>query len=148
MNWRCLPSPGSMNCAASDCGAAVPSPESVPKPGGHWRSALTIVFLALAATRLSGQTNELISSPAQLKRLSLEELMNVEVTSVSKRPEPLFSSPSAIQVITQEDIRRSGASSIPEALRLASNLQVAQTASSQWATSARGFTNGLATNLL
>jgi len=148
MNWRCLPSPGASNCATSDFGAAVPSPESVPKPGGHWRSALAFVFLALAAARLSGQTNELINSPAQLKRLSLEELMNVEVTSVSKRPEPLFSSPSAIQVITQEDIRRSGASSIPEALRLASNLQVAQTDSRQWAISARGFNNGLANKLL
>src|SRR6266566_4722698 len=148
MNWRCLPSPGCLNCAASDFGAAARSPESVPKPGGHWRSALAFVFLALAAPRLGGQTNELISSPAQLKRLSLEELMNVEVTSVSKRPEPLFSSPSAIQVITQEDIRRSGASSIPEALRLASNLQVAQTDSRQWAISARGFNNGLANKLL
>ena len=111
MSWRCLSSPGSPNCATSDFGAAVPSPGSVPKPGGHWRSALGVVLLTLAAARLSGQTNELVSSPAQLKRLSLEELMNVEVTSVSKRPEPLFSSPSAIQVITQEDIRRSGASS-------------------------------------
>src|SRR6266700_1962898 len=154
MNWRCLPSPGSLNCAASDFGAAVPSPEIVPKPGAPplrrrgGGSALAVAFLALAAPRLGGQTNELVTSPAQLKRLSLEELMNVEVTSVSKRPEPLFSSPSAIQVITQEDIRRSGASSIPEALRLASNLQVAQTDSRQWAISARGFNNGLANKLL
>src|SRR5205823_12186937 len=56
--------------------------------------------------------------------------------------------PSAIQVLTQEDIRRSGASSIPEALRLAPNLQVAQVNSSSWAISARGFNNGLANKLL
>src|SRR6266568_1484662 len=148
MNWRCLPSPGSMNCAASDFGAAVPSPEIVPKPGGHWRSALAVALLTLAVARLNGQTNELVSSPAQLKRLSLEELMNIEVTTVSKRPEKLTESASAIQVITQEDLRRSGASSIPEALRLAPNLQVAQTDSRQWAISARGFNNGLANKLL
>src|SRR5438034_6816639 len=148
MNWRCLPSPGSLNCATPEFGAAAPSPGSVPKPGGHWRSGLAVAFLALAVARLSGQTNELITSPAQLKRLSLEELMNVEVTSVSKRPEPLFSSPSAIQVITQEDIRRSGATSLPEALRLASNLQVAQADARQWAISARGFNNTLANKLL
>src|SRR6266853_6119515 len=98
MNWRCLSSPGSPNCATSDFGTAVPSPEIVPKPGGHWRSALGVVLLTLAAARLSGQTNELIGSPAQLKRLSLEELMNVQVTSVSKRPDPLLSAPSVIHV--------------------------------------------------
>jgi iron complex outermembrane receptor protein len=83
-----------------------------------------------------------------LKRLSLEELMNVEVTSVSKRPEKLKAAASAIQVITQEDIRQSGATSVPEALRLAPNLQVAQVNSSQWAISARGFNNVLANKLL
>jgi len=74
--------------------------------------------------------------------------MNVEVTTVTRQPEPLFTSPSAIQVITGEDIRRSGATSIPEALRLAPNLQVAQIDSRQWAISARGFNNGLANKLL
>ena len=80
--------------------------------------------------------------------MSIEELMNVEVTSVSRQPEPLFTSPSAIQVITGEDIRRSGATSIPEALRLAPNLQVAQVDSRNWAISSRGFNNGLANKLL
>jgi iron complex outermembrane receptor protein len=83
-----------------------------------------------------------------LKRLSLEELMNVEVTSVSKRPEKLKAAGSAIQVITQEDIRQSGATCVPEALRLAPNLQVAQVNSNQWAISARGFNNVLANKLL
>ncbi len=83
-----------------------------------------------------------------LKRLSLEELLNVEVTSVSKRPEKLKAAASAIQVITQEDIRQSGATNVPEALRLAPNLQVAQLNSSQWAISARGFSNVLANKLL
>src|SRR5256886_17195336 len=74
--------------------------------------------------------------------------MNLQVTSVSKRPERLSQTASAIQVITQEDIRRSGATSLPEALRLAPNLQVAQVNSSSWAISARGFNNGLANKLL
>jgi iron complex outermembrane receptor protein len=84
----------------------------------------------------------------ELKKLSVEELMNVEVTSVSKHAEKLTEAASAIQIITQEDIRQSGVSSVPEALRLASNLQVAQANSSQWAISARGFNNILANKLL
>src|SRR5207248_6042873 len=89
-----------------------------------------------------------VGSASQLKQFSLEELLNLEVTTVSKRPEKLTEAASAIQVITQEDIRRSGATSIPEALRLASNLEVAQVDSRQWAISARGFNNTVANKLL
>ena len=85
---------------------------------------------------------------SELRSLSLEELMNVEVISVSRRPERLAEAASAIQIITAEDIRRSGATSLPEALRLAPNLQVAQVNGSQWAISARGFNNVLANKLL
>jgi len=74
--------------------------------------------------------------------------MNMEVISVSKRPEKLAEAASAIQVITQKDILNSGAKTIAEALRLAPNLQVAQVNSSQWAVSARGFNNVLANKLL
>ncbi len=87
-------------------------------------------------------------STRDLKRLSLDELMNVTVTSVSRRPEKISQSPSAIEVITAEDIRRSGASSIPEALRLADNLDVAQKDSQGWAITARGFNTDLANKLL
>ena len=87
-------------------------------------------------------------STSSLKMLSVEDLMNVEVTSVSRHPQKLLDSASAIQVITQEDIRRSGATSIPEALRLADNLQVAQKNSHDWAISARGFNTDLANKLL
>jgi iron complex outermembrane receptor protein len=87
-------------------------------------------------------------SPAVLKTLSVEELMNVVVTSVSKRAEQLSHAASAVQVITQEDIRRSGATRLSEALRLASNLQVAQVDSRQWAISARGFNSTTANKLL
>src|SRR6266403_1211370 len=85
---------------------------------------------------------------SELKRLNLEDLMNLEVTSVARHPEKLIDVPSAIQVITQEDIRRSGATSIPEALRLADNLQVAQKNSHDWAISARGFNTKLGNKLL
>src|ERR1700692_3149626 len=83
-----------------------------------------------------------------LKQLSIEELMNLDVTSVSKQAEPYGRAPAAIQVITQDQIRRSGASSIPEALRLADNLDVAQQNSHDWAISARGFNTALANKLL
>jgi iron complex outermembrane recepter protein len=73
------------------------------------------------------------------KKMSLEELMDQEVTSVAKQPQPLGQAPASIQVITGEDIRRSTASSLPEALRLADNLDVAQASSSAWNISARGF---------
>ena len=88
------------------------------------------------------------SSIGELKQLNVEDLMNVEVTSVTRHPEKLIEAASAIQVITQEDIRRSGATSIPEALRLADNLQVAQKNSHDWAISARGFNTALANKLL
>ncbi|HJY21833.1 MAG TPA: TonB-dependent receptor plug domain-containing protein, partial [Hanamia sp.] len=74
--------------------------------------------------------------------------MNIEVTSVSKYPEKLKEVASAIQVISREDIRNSGVKTLPEALRLASNLQVAQVNASQWAISSRGFNNVLANKLL
>lgn len=70
--------------------------------------------------------------------LSLEELMQIEVTSVSKRPQKLRSVPAAIHVISDEDIHRSGATSIPEALRLAPGLQVLSLANNRWSISIRG----------
>src|SRR6266446_4642229 len=76
------------------------------------------------------------------------ELMNVEVTSVSRRQSTVGQSPSAVTVITQDDIRRSGALSIPEALRMAPGLEVAQIDNSTWAISARGFNSNTANKLL
>ena len=107
-------------------------------------------FVALSLVILAHQAGaQQPDSAAQaLKTLSIEQLMDLEVTSVSRRPERLAEAASAIQVITQEDIRRSGASSLPEALRLATNLQVAQVDSRQWAISARGFNSTTANKLL
>ncbi|HEX4263159.1 MAG TPA: TonB-dependent receptor [Verrucomicrobiae bacterium] len=80
--------------------------------------------------------------------MSMTELMDLDVTSVAKQPEPYGRAPAAIQVITGEDISRSGASSLPEAMRLADNLEVAQKNSHDWAISARGFNTALANKLL
>jgi iron complex outermembrane receptor protein len=82
-----------------------------------------------------------------LKDLSIEELSNIEITSVSKRDEKLSDAPTSVFVITSEDIRRSGATSLAEALRLAPNLQVARVSANEYAISARGF-NGTAANKL
>jgi iron complex outermembrane receptor protein len=83
-----------------------------------------------------------------LKKLSLQQLMDMEVTSVSKRPEKLLEAPAAIQVLTGEDIRRSAATTIPSALRMANNLDVAQINGHQWVISARGFSSDVGNKLL
>ncbi|HWI77745.1 MAG TPA: TonB-dependent receptor [Ramlibacter sp.] len=80
--------------------------------------------------------------------LSLEQLGNIRVTSVARRTQPLLQAPASVFVITAEDIRRSGARSLPEVLRLAPNLQVARTSANQWAISARGFNNAIGNKLL
>jgi iron complex outermembrane receptor protein len=100
------------------------------------------------AATVAGAADNSASSIGELKQLNVEDLMNVQVTSVARHPERLIEAASAIQVITQEDIRRSGATSIPEALRLADNLQVAQKNSHDWAISSRGFNTALANKLL
>src|SRR5438132_459768 len=125
---------------------------SPDKTAGLNLVARALMLMALGLVIFSecafAQTPPALPSSSALKKLSLEELMNIEVTSVSKRPEKLSETASAIQVITGEDIRRSGASSLPEALRLASNLEVAQVDSRQWAISARGFNSTTANKLL
>lgn len=75
----------------------------------------------------------------EMADLSIEELANIQITSVSKKPEPLGSAAASVFVITADDIRRSGANSVPEALRLAPNLQVAQSSNAQYAITARGL---------
>ncbi|MES2606274.1 MAG: TonB-dependent receptor [Pseudomonadota bacterium] len=83
-----------------------------------------------------------------LADLSLEELADLQITSVSRREESLSNAPASIFVITAEDIRRSGATTLPEVLRLAPNLQVASIDSVQSAITARGFNNAIGNKLL
>jgi iron complex outermembrane recepter protein len=79
--------------------------------------------------------------------MSLEDLMNMQVTSVSKRSQKVADAAAAVFVITQEDIRRSGATSIPDALRMVPGLEVAQIDQNKWAIGSRGF-NGRFDNKL
>ena len=83
-----------------------------------------------------------------LMRLSIEELSNMEISSVSRRQEPISRAPAAVYVITPDDIRHSGARTIPEALRLAPNLLVGRTDALSYAISARGFNTPEASNKL
>jgi len=88
------------------------------------------------------------SSPADLAQVSIENLMDMEVTSASKKEQKLSRVASAIFVITQEDIRRSGATNIPDVLRIVPGLQVAQINGSTWAITTRGFDGQYSNKLL
>jgi iron complex outermembrane receptor protein len=99
-------------------------------------AAAAMLSLGLAAAPAAVAEDD---STSVLKSLSVEELMNIEVTSVSKTAAPLSTAPAAIYVITHEDVVRSGATSIPEVLRLAPNLQVVQISASNYTITARGF---------
>lgn len=97
----------------------------------------------LADTPRGDQSN---STP--LKQLSLEQLGDVEVTTASKEPEQVWRTSAAIYVLTQDDIRRSGATSIPEALRLVPGVEVGRINSNSWSVGIRGFGSAFSKSLL
>jgi iron complex outermembrane recepter protein len=99
--------------------------------------------LFLMFTVLSAQ-----QADRSLKELSLEELSQIDVTTPSKTPESAFRSPVAIYVITSDDIRRAGATSIPEALRLAPGVEVSRIDTGRWSVGVRGFGTQLARSVL
>src|SRR5579871_2294757 len=100
----------------------------------HWR-LLPAVWPVICHVALASDP----ASPDQLANLSLQQLSNLPVTSVSKAAEPLGQAPAAIYVITHDDIVRAGATTIAEALRLAPNLLVTRTSSSGYVLAARGL---------
>jgi len=104
--------------------------------------AAGFIVLSLAAGTLQAQENRDLSS------LSVDDLMNVEVTSVSRRGQKLSDTAAAVFVITQDDIRHSGAMSIPEVLRIVPGLDVARINGNTWAISARGSNGQYANKLL
>src|SRR6266852_5200663 len=108
-----------------------------------WRALVFNVFF-LASAGVGAQPMRV----ADLADLSIEELGNIQITSVSKHSERLADAPASIFVITGEDIRRSGATRLAEALRLAPNLEVARASASSYAISARGFNNTIDNKLL
>jgi iron complex outermembrane receptor protein len=111
-------------------------------------SGAGLAFVSLAALTDAAGTNQLSESSGDLENFTLEQLVNVQVTSVSKKETDLFTAPAAIYVITQEDIRRSGMTSIPELLRMVPGLDVAQIDANHWAISSRGFNDQYADKLL
>jgi iron complex outermembrane recepter protein len=113
------------------------------------KRVLPLVLLAGLVPVSWGDTTE-NSDAAQrpLTQVSLEQLGEIEVTTASKRPVKVSQTPAAIYVVTQEDIRRSGATSIPEALRLVPGVEVAQIDSNTWSLGVRGFGSALSRSVL
>lgn len=91
---------------------------------------------------------EPVISPSKLKQLSLDELVDIEVTSVSRNPEQLETSAAAVTVVTNEHLMRSGATTIPEALRWVPGLHVARRNANSWGVSSRGFSSTNSEKLL
>ncbi len=109
----------------------------------RWFVCLTLATSALLAIPAWPQQNQV-----DLSDKSLEDLMNIEVTSVSKKEQTLSTVAAAIFVITQEHIRHSGATNIPDLLRMVPGLDVAQISGDSWAISVRGFNSQFADKLL
>ena len=114
-------------------------PGIAPRSRGIRSPLLLLAVLTLLATATDQTLGQERRDPPALNELSLEDLLNIEVTSVARRVQPQFEAATAIYVITAEDIRRSGFTNVPEALRLVPGISVAQVNGNQWAISARGF---------
>ena len=118
-------------------------------PSCHALHGGLLGLLFFAASPLVGAADATgpVPSPsiARLKTLTIEELLNTEVTTLSRKEERWWTAPGAIDVVSNDDIRRSTAQNLPEALRLASGLDMAQSSARSWAVSTRGF-NVLAAN--
>ena len=109
----------------------------------------TAVFVAVLLL-LAGSPSIAVENtlPDDLTDMSLEALMNIEVTSVSKKPEKQTAAAAAIYVISNADLRRWGVTTIPDALRRVPGLQVARIDANKWAITSRGFNSRFANKLL
>jgi len=121
----------------------------------RFESCSSKLFTALRRSLLVCWTAALFAFPARpqdkssdLSKLSIDDLMNIEVTSVSKKEQKMSRVAAAIFVITQEDIRRSGATNIPDLFRMVPGMDVAQIDANTWAISVRGFNFQFAHDLL
>jgi iron complex outermembrane receptor protein len=104
--------------------------------------------MALIGSACYAQTTQAGNHQNSLKALTLEQLGNIEVTTVSREPAAVWKTPASIYVITQEDIQRSGANNIPEALRLVPGVEVARISSGEYAIGIRGFNSRLSRSVL
>lgn len=119
------------------------------KRAAHFLAAIGLAMAnAHAVEHPSVSTPQRDTASNDIIETDIEDLMKIKVTSVSKRPEQLSEAAAAIHVITQEDIRRSGVTSIPEALRLSPGMEVARQDAHTWAISSRGFNDEFANQLL
>jgi iron complex outermembrane recepter protein len=109
-----------------------------------WVMALVLVTLIGGASSVRGAYQNL----DDLTSLDFEELMDVEITTFGMKPQAVFRTAAAVFVITPEDIRRSGATSIPELLRMVPGIEVSRINAHKWAITARGFNGSFATKLL
>lgn len=112
-----------------------------------------VVFIVAVSCSIGGAQaaalqDEQEPTRGRLAQMSLEDLGKIEVTTVSKRPEEIWRAAAAVHVITQEDIRRSGATSIPEILRLAPGVEVSRIDSVKWSIGIRGFGSRLSRSVL
>src|SRR5579862_3836113 len=125
---------------------------AAPSPGCRNIFLRAAFYLALTACALAendpGATEQTQASAPGVSGLSLEQLMDVQVTTVAREESTVGESPAAVFVITQEMIHRSGATTIAELLRMAPGVEVAKVSSNQWIVSIRGFDNTLANKLL
>ena len=112
---------------------------------GAARATLLCIVVAVPAASL-GQPKP--RTPQDLKRLTIEELSEIEVSSVSRRSERLSQAAAAVTLLRNEDIRRSGATTLAETMRIADGLDVARSDARTWAISARGFNITTANKLL
>lgn len=112
----------------------------------RFRAFLLCYWILLAAASAPGKDTD--PEVSELKKFSLEELMNMEITSASRGPERLFDTPAAISVITSEDLQRSGVICIAEALRQVPGVEVARLNAHDWAISVRGFHSAFPNKLL
>jgi iron complex outermembrane receptor protein len=111
--------------------------------------ALTVGAILFATTVFAADTSTSSSPPdPEFDKILSLDINDLNVTSVSKQEEKLSDTPAAIYVITQNDLRRTGATSIPDALRMVPGLEVARVSAHSWAISARGFNGALANKLL
>jgi hypothetical protein len=139
IEYSCWPSQHDMKDAVLERNEA--------SPGRSVTSRESVLFaLVLFALVLLGAHAQ--NAQPDLTELKIEDLMNVDVTSASKKEQKISRVPSAIFVITQEDIFRSGATNLPDLLRMVPGLEVAQINPSTWAISARGFNAQYSNKLL
>lgn len=136
-----------------------PNPSIQGRPSSKWadhrnffraqvtKATCLVHLVVLFSTAAFAQTQN-TPSLSDLSKASLEQLMDIEVTSVSRKEQKISRVAAAVYVITQEDIRRSGATNIPDLLRMVPGLDVAQINANTWAISARGFNGQFANKML